>query len=94
VIAVIKFFQEFRDRFVAQRVAREACARLMPNEPILGTALCANEPDRYVVRVFCGKRDPYVERLPPWTDCKVFVVPNNGGPIQQVDDAKYCPTLR
>ena len=91
---VIKLIREFRGRFTAQRLAREECQRLLPNEPVMGSALCANEPTRYVVRVFCGERAPNVERLPSWKECRVFAVPKGSGPIRQVDDEKYRPTIR
>jgi hypothetical protein len=79
------------------RAAAEALARdCRPHEPILGAVICAEEDERYVVRVFVGKRDnPHSERLPPWRECLVFAVPkNSGSPSLLVDDAPYRSTVR
>jgi hypothetical protein len=58
--------------------------------------ICADEPERYVVRVFVGRRDDTIAaKLPPWRDCLVFAVPKDRGPPSLlVDDARYRPTIR
>lgn len=84
-------------RAIARRMARESCRALLPEEPILGASVCADEPGRYVVRVFCGNRPVSVEtyRLPPWRECLIFAVAKDTHAVQQLtDNEKYYPVIR
>jgi hypothetical protein len=68
---------------------------MFPDDPVMGAAVCADEPTRYVVRVFCGVRDdPVVRMLPPWKHCFIFSVSKNDNAVQKIDDGRYRPILR
>ena len=62
----------------------------------MGTWLCAEETDRYVVRVFCGLRaEEPVRRMPPWRECIVFAVTKQTFVASVVvDDEANRPRLR
>jgi len=84
-------------RSQAQKVVRDLCRSLLPEEPILGTVICADEADRYVVRVFFGDRPFSAETymLPPWKECLIFAVTKNSYAVEQIiDDRKYDPVIR
>ncbi len=86
-----------RARSQAQKVARELSCSLFPEESILGTAICADEPDRYIVRVFCGNRtfSDEMYRLPPWKECLIFAVTKNTYAVEQItDNRRYDPIIR
>ena len=71
------------------------CARFAPGEHVHGAATAAKEADRIVVRVFCGHRENgAIARMPPWKDCVIVAVPNDGVPSVLVDDDAYRPVLR
>jgi hypothetical protein len=84
-------------RALARRMARQSCRALLPQEPILGTSVCADEPDRYVVRGFCGNRTTSTEnyRLPPWRECLIFAVTKDTYDVERlIDNEKYYPVIR
>jgi hypothetical protein len=58
--------------------------------------ICANEIDRYVVRVFCGQHaDAMALREPGWRECLVVAVKKGSDVAQLItDDAEYRPTIR
>lgn len=82
---------------MVSEAASQACHSLFPDEQIRRTSICADEPSRYVVRVFCGDRptSPELLKLPPWRECLIFAVMKNSYAAERVtDDEKYRPTLR
>jgi hypothetical protein len=92
-----KLFPRLRARAAAREAATRLCRTVLPDEPILGSAICADEPGRYVVRVFCGHRPASAETylLPPWRVCLVFAVAKDTySAAQLADDEKYRPTIR
>ena len=86
-----------RARSRAQKAASELCRSLFPEKPILGTAICADESDHYIVRVFCGDR-PFSNEIPmspSWKKCLIFAVRKNTYATEQItDDRKYDPVIR
>ncbi|MBC7795268.1 MAG: hypothetical protein H7Z37_00180 [Pyrinomonadaceae bacterium] len=89
-------FPSLLSRGDATKAAKEFCRSYVCDEPILGTIICANEPERYVVRVFCGYRKVSVENylLPPWENCLIFAVAKDSYCVEQItDDEKYRPTI-
>jgi hypothetical protein len=91
-----RLLSRFGARGRARELAQESCRRLRPGEPILGTWLCANEPERYVVRVFLGERtgDP-VKGLPRWRECLIFAVNKDCTVAELVNnDERYRPVVR
>jgi hypothetical protein len=57
--------------------------------------ICADESERYVVRVFVGLRGQNQRMLPPWRECLIFGVRKDGDPSAVlVEDARYQPVLR
>ena len=92
-----KLFPRTHARAMAKEAASRACHTLLPGEPILGATICADEPGRYVVRVFCGNRpaSPEVYRLPPWRECLIFAVMKDTYSAEQIRaDEKYRPMIR
>jgi len=90
-----QLFPRVRAKARAKAAATEACRALLPMEPILGTWICADETDRYVVRVFCGHRPPSGEKLPPWRECVIFAVTKDTHTAQRLtDDEQYRPVIR
>lgn len=88
---MLVYFQGLR----ARRLAEAWCKQRNPDEIIHGTWICANEPTRFVVRVFCGQRERTGEKLPPWQNCSVIAVDKRtliAAPV--ADDAPYRPILR
>ena len=84
-----------RARRAARDTAEAACRALRPGEWIMGTWLCAEEADRYVVRVFCGRRGDTEVRMPPWRECVVFAVAKATFAANVIeDDEPYEPRLR
>ena len=47
-------FPQLRARRKAREIAIRTCQKHSPDERVLGTSICANEPDRYVVIVRLG----------------------------------------
>lgn len=47
-------FPQLRTRRKSREIAIRSCQKCLPDEPVLGTSICANEPDRYVVMVRLG----------------------------------------
>jgi hypothetical protein len=86
----------FGARRRAREVASHLCRQLLPGEPVLGTWICANESDRYVVRVFCGQQaDATASREPGWRECLIVAVKKGSDVAQLItDDAEYRPTIR
>jgi len=78
------------------QVAGDLCREFRPGEPVLGTSICANEDDRYVVRVFCGQRmEALAELGPGWRECLVVSVKKGSDLAELItDDEKYRPTIR
>lgn len=92
-----RLFPRMRARARAREAASEACRLLLPDEPILGSAICAEEPGFYVVRVFCGDRplSPDLAKLPPWKLCVIFAVSKDTFSAERIiEDEKYRPTIR
>jgi hypothetical protein len=90
-------FAPSRAREKARDVAVRACEKHLPGEPIRGAVICADEPDRYVIRVFYGNRDrsPETFRLPPWRGCLIVAVEKTTYVDEVIDDDKrYRPTIR
>ena len=81
----------------ARRLAEQLCRELYPGEPLQGSWICANEPTRFVVRVFCGhevRTTPYF-MLPPWKICVIVAVHKTTLAAEQIiDDTPYHPILR
>jgi hypothetical protein len=86
----------FRARRRACKVAGDLCRELRPGEPILGESICANEDDRYVVRVFCGQRaEARAQMGPPWRECLIVSVKKGSNLAELItEDAAYRPTIR
>lgn len=78
----------------AHRAARRAASRMESHEPILGSAMRADEPSRFVVSVFIGQREPYEHRLPPWRKCLVFGVDKVTFEARLELGEKYRPVIR
>ncbi len=79
----------------ARRKAEALCQQIYPGEPLLGSWICANETDRFVVRVFYGQREWTGEKMPPWRDCLIVAVDKatlQAAPVE--DAAPYQPVLR
>jgi hypothetical protein len=85
----------FRARKRAHKVAGALCQQLRPDDPILATVICANEADRYIVRVFCGHRtEARIDRHPGWRECLIISVKKGSDVVELItDDAKYRPTI-
>ena len=87
-----------RARAKARNVAIDACHGAFPDELIHGAWVCADEPDRYVVRVFCGGRQFVIgeaRMLPPWQTCLIFAVTKNTYAVQRLPSGgRYDPVLR
>jgi hypothetical protein len=61
----------------------------------MGASVCADEAERYVVRVFCGRRDLPPGPQPPWRECLVFAVARGTFAANPVEnDMPYRPRLR
>jgi|SRR5580692_8916785 hypothetical protein len=91
------FFPQLRAKNVAKEAAIRACKKHLPDEPILSAVICADETERYVVRVFYGKR-PWSSThymLPPWLDCLIVAVRKDTYADEIiVDNGKYYPWIR
>ena len=81
---------------MAKELACQACQAMHPDEPIFGVVVCADEPERYVVRVFCGERryEPMYYRMPLWRECLIFAVLKNQFLVEQITSGEYEPTMR
>lgn len=76
---MLAFWSRVSGRRAARRRAEadavSACETLRADTPIIGATLVAEEPERFVVRVFVGVRnDDPPQTLPPWTECLVFAI--------------------
>ncbi len=92
-----KLFPRARAKAKAREAARRMCQALLPGEPVMGASICADEPGRYVVRVFCGIRpaSPATYRLPPWRECWVVAVAKETYSAERItDDEQYRPMIR
>ena len=79
----------------ARRVAEQFCQQSHPDEPLHGSWICANEPTRFVVRVFVGQREFTGTMLPPWRVCLIVAVDKTTLAAEIItDDALYRPVLR
>jgi hypothetical protein len=80
----------------ARRLAEQLCGQLYAEEPVQGSWVCASEPTRFVVRVFCGHRmTPIATMMPPWERCVIVAVDKGTWATEQViEDALYRPVLR
>ena len=90
---MLTLFQGIR----ARRLAEQLCRKLHPSEPAQGSVVCADEPTRFVVRVFCGR--PTTPDLlwpkPKWGVCVIVAVDKYTQEAEQVvDDTPYRPLLR
>jgi hypothetical protein len=81
----------FRARRRACKVAGDLCRDLRPGEPVLGTSICANESDRYVVRVFCGQRTEEEPRTGPGLRECLIVSVKKGSDLAELitEDSAY-----
>lgn len=92
---IFGFFREFLNRRRARRAASEACRLLFPSEPVVGAHICADEPTRYVVRVFFGKNTQVRTMRPAWKGWLIFAVLKDSLIAEQIkDDGKYRPAVR
>lgn len=92
-----KLFPRLCARALAREAATRLCRAALPGEPILGSVICADEPGRYVVRVFCGNRpaSPDTYMSPPWRECLIFAVTKDTySAARLTDDEEYRPTIR
>ena len=91
-----ELFPSMQDKAMAQELAAQSCQALRPDDSILGAIVCADEPDRYVVRVFCGERrfEPEYPRLPPWRECLIFAVTKDKFSVEPIMSREYQPTIR
>lgn len=91
-----KLFPGMKAKAIAKELAAQSCRILRPDEPIFGTVVCADEPDRYVVRVFCGNRrfEPEYLRMPSWRECLIFAVMKNNFSVEQIENGEYQPVIR
>ena len=81
----------------ARRQAERLCGRLYADDPVQSSWVYANEPTRFVVRVFCGHRDPPPSLFPrlPWRRCVIVAVDKATEATEEiVDDKRYRPILR
>ena len=79
----------------AKREAVRLCRRLNSDDPVLGSVVCADETDRYIVRVFFGLRPASNLLFPPWRDCLIVAVDKESLAAERVvDDRRYDPVLR
>lgn len=88
---MLVYFQGLR----ARRIAEALCKATYPDEPVHGSWIGANEPARFVVRVFYGQRPLTYEKLPPWRGCLIVAVDKTtlaAAPIE--NDEPYRPVLR
>lgn len=96
VFAMLSYF----NGLCARRRAEALCQQTNPAEPLLGSWICANEPGRFVVRVFYGQREWTSEvatMMPPWRDCLIVAVDKaslHAVPVEGEDAAPYQPVLR
>ena len=78
----------------ARRIAESWCHEHFPHEPIYASVVCADEPSRFVIRVFCGERPTSEEKLPPWSSCVVIAVDKLTFVAERVvDDEPYRPII-
>ena len=80
----------------ARKAAEKLCSALHPNEVFQGSAVCVNEPGRFVVRVFYGQREMSTPAmLPPWRECLIVAVDKKTFIAEPVEDGEaYRPVLR
>ena len=80
----------------ARRVAEEFCRTVYPGEPVFGSAVCAREVERFVVRVFYGRPTETVGRIPPASGgCAIIAVGRRDWTPELVDDDRpYRPIRR
>ena len=81
----------------ARRLAEQFCGTLHQEESIHGSWVCANEPARFVVRVFYGHRTlvPDLLPAPAWGRCIIVAVDKMTWATEQIiEDKQYRPILR
>lgn len=86
-------FRNYRNRNVAKKESIQLCQLLHPDEMIFGVVVCADEPDRFVVRVFCGQQTEHEFKTVPWKNCFLFAVSKNDNSVVSIRDEKYMPRL-
>ena len=91
-----KLFPSLQAKATAKEFAVQSCQILRPDEPIFGVVVCADEPERLVVRVFCGERRFETEYflMPPWRECLIFAVTKDKFSVEQITSGEYQPVLR
>jgi hypothetical protein len=90
-----RLFPRLRARKKAGEVAVLACKKRFPDELIRGAVTCADEPGRYVVRVFYGNRPIAPVMQPPWRGCLIVAVRKDTYADEViVDDEQYRPAIR
>ena len=71
------------------------CRSLHSREPIYGLTLCAEEAERWVVRVYYGNREMSEYMGPPWRDWFAVGIDKLSGSTEVIADAdKYRPIIR
>jgi hypothetical protein len=90
---MLKLLARLRNRRKAVEAARLLCTTSACGEPIFNAVVCAEEPDRYVVRVFLGIRDPGYDRSPPWRDCWLVAVERGTNAASRIYDDIYKPRI-
>ena len=91
---MLHFLAKLRDRKRACALAEKACLVTRPQEPIYASQIYADRPDRFIVRVFCGRRSASVYLMPPWKECLVFAVVKGSNAVEELTDERYHPRLR
>lgn len=88
-----KLFKSWHDRKIARKESTKLCQSLHPDEKIFSAVVCADESDRFVVRVFCGQRMENEFKTVPWKGCYLFAVSKNDNGVISISDEKYMPRL-
>ena len=96
---MLAFWSRVSGRRAARRRAEadavSACEALRADTPIMGATLVAEEPERFVVRVFVGVRDDAPPKmLPPWAECLVFAIRKDALAERSSPDAESADAYR
>ena len=94
----VSLYRGWQNKLRARRIAETLCQSLYAGEVFQGSYLIADEPTRYVVRVFIGQREweSVPETLPPWRVCVIVGVDKTTFVAAQIVDGEeaYRPILR
>ena len=99
---MLSYFQRQRERQASEHLCKQfyplvenLCRNLYPNEPIFGCHMCADEPQRWVVRIYYGKRERSEYLGPPWHDCLIVGIDKSSSAIELIEDVTpYLPKIR